>query len=115
MVNIKKEINWADFEKVDLRAGTIIKVEDFPEARKPAYKVWVDFGPLGVKKSSAQITKHYSLDDLEGKQVVCIVNFAEKQIGPFISQFLLSGFPDESGNVILTTVDKKVPNGAQLF
>ena len=115
MVNIKKEINWADFEKVDLRAGTIIKVEDLPEARKPAYKVWVDFGPLGVKKSSAQITKHYSLDDLEGKQVVCIVNFAEKQIGPFISQFLLSGFPDESGNVILTTVDKKVPNGAQLF
>jgi len=112
---IKSEISWPDFEKVDLRAGTIIKVEDFPEARKPAYKVWVDFGPLGVKKSSAQITKHYSLDELVGKQVVCIVNFGEKQIGPFISQFLLSGFADESGDVILTAVDKKVPNGAQLF
>jgi tRNA-binding protein len=112
---IKSEISWSDFEKVDIRAGTIVKVEDFPEARKPAFKVWVDFGPLGVKKSSAQITKHYSLYDLEGKQVVCIVNFAEKQIGPFISQFLLSGFPDESGDVVLTTVDKKVPNGAQLF
>jgi len=112
---IKSEISWPDFEKVDLRAGTIIKVEDFPEARKPAYKVWVDFGPLGVKKSSAQITKHYSLDELVGKQVVCIVNFGEKQIGCFISQFLLSGFADESGDVILTAVDKKVPNGAQLF
>lgn len=115
MDKIKSEISWPDFEKVDLRAGTIIKVEDFPEARKPAYKVWVDFGPLGVKKSSAQITKHYSLDELVGKQVVCIVNFGEKQIGPFISQFLLSGFADESGDVILTAVDKKVPNGAQLF
>ena len=115
MDKIKNEIAWSDFEKVDLRVGTITKVEEFPEAHKPAYKVWVDFGPLGVKKSSAQLTKHYSLDELQGKQVVCIINFAEKQIGPFISQFLISGFADENGDVILTTVDKKSPNGAQLF
>jgi tRNA-binding protein len=115
MNEVKSNINWPDFEKVDIRVGTIIKAENFPEARKPAYKVWVDFGTLGVKKSSAQITKHYSLEELEGKQVVCIVNFAEKQIGPFVSQVLISGFADDNDDVVLTTVDKKVPNGAQLF
>jgi tRNA-binding protein len=112
---IKSEITWSTFEKVDIRVGTIIRVEDFPEARKPAYKIWVDLGPLGIKKSSAQITKHYSLPGLLHKQVVCIVNFGEKQIGPFLSQVLISGFADENGDVILTTVDKKVPNGAIFF
>jgi tRNA-binding protein len=115
MDKIKSEISWSTFEKVDLRVGTIIKTGDFPEARKPAYKIWVDLGPLGVKKSSAQVTEHYSIKELLGKQVVCIVNFGEKQIGPFLSQVLISGFPDENGAVILTTVDKLVPNGAKLF
>ncbi len=115
MDEIKSKISWGEFEKVDLRAGTIIKAEPFPEARKPAYKLWVDLGPLGIKKSSAQITAHYKLQDLPGKQVVCVVNFGDKQIGPFISQVLVTGFADENGNIILTTVDKKVPNGAQLF
>ena len=115
MDNIKNEISWATFEQVDIRVGTIIKVEDFPEAHKPAYKIWVDLGPLGVKKSSAQVTEHYTIAELTDKQVVCIVNFGEKQIGPFISQVLISGFPDENGAVILTTVDKNVPNGAKLF
>ncbi len=115
MDEIKSKISWGEFEKVDLRAGTIIKAEPFPEARKPAYKLWVDLGPLGIKKSSAQITAHYKLQDLPGKQVVCVVNFGDKQIGPFISQLLVTGFADENGNIILTTVDKKVPNGAQLF
>jgi len=115
MDKIKNEMNWSYFEKIDIRVGTIIKVEEFPEARKPAYKIWVDLGPLGIKKSSAQITKLYPRQSLKGKQVVCIVNFAEKQIGPFKSQVLITGFPDKNGNVILTTVDKKVPDGAKLF
>ncbi|RLD24729.1 MAG: tRNA-binding protein [Bacteroidetes bacterium] len=115
MEKIKNEISWSTFEMVDIRVGTIIKTEDFPEARKPAYKIWVDLGPLGVKKSSAQVTEHYTVSELIGKQVVCIVNFGEKQIGPFLSQVLISGFPDENGSVILTTVDKKAPNGAKLF
>lgn len=115
MENIKNEISWSTFEQVDIRVGTIIKSETFPEARKPAYKIWVDLGPLGIKKSSAQVTEHYTLAELDGKQVVCIINFGEKQIGPFISQLLITGFADENGEVILTTVDKKVPNGAKLF
>ena len=115
MDKIKNDISWSTFEQLDIRAGTIIKAEEFPEARKPAYKIWVDLGPLGIKKSSAQVTEHYSLAELSGKQVVCVVNFAEKQIGPFLSQVLISGFPDENGAVVLTTVDKKVPDGAKLF
>jgi tRNA-binding protein len=115
MDKIKSEIPWSTFEQVDIRVGTIIKTEAFPEARKPAYKIWVDLGPLGIKKASAQVTEHYTIVELTGKQVVCIVNFGEKQIGPFLSQVLISGFPDENGAVILTTVDKKVPNGAKLF
>jgi tRNA-binding protein len=115
MDKIKNEISWSTFELVDIRVGTITKTEAFPEARKPAYKIWVDLGPLGIKKSSAQVTEHYTMEELMGKQVVCIVNFGEKQIGPFLSQVLISGFPDETGAVILTTVDKKVPNGANLF
>lgn len=115
MDKIKDVISWSTFEQVDLRVGTITRTELFPEARKPAYKIWVDLGSLGVKKSSAQVTKHYALEELVGKQVVCIVNFSEKQIGPFLSQVLVSGFADENGDVILTTVDKKVPDGAKLF
>ena len=115
MEKIKNIISWPTCEQIDIRVGTIIKTENFTEAFKPAYKIWVDLGSLGVKKSSAQLTEHYSVQELVGKQVVCIVNLADKQIGPFLSQLLITGFPDENGDVILTSVDKKVPNGAKLF
>ena len=111
-----KTIEWDDFEKVELLVGTIIKVKDFPEARKPAYKLEIDFGDkFGVKKSSVQITEHYTKDDLLGKQVLCVVNLAEKQIGPFISQVLTTGVSDEENKVVLVLPDKKVPNGSKLF
>lgn len=110
------KISWADFEQVELRVGTIVKAEDFPEAKKPAYKLWIDFGnDLGVKKSSAQITDHYSLKDLKGKQVLAVINFPPKQIGPFMSDCLVTGFPDEQGSVILAVPDKLTPNGKKLF
>ncbi|MBD3748992.1 MAG: tRNA-binding protein [Sphingobacteriales bacterium] len=109
------EINWSDFEKVELRAGTILEVLDFPEARKPAYKIKVDFGDLGIKWSSAQITFHYQKEDLIGKQIVGVVNFPKKQIGKFMSEFLVTGFADEDGNIVLTTLDKAVPNGSRMM
>lgn len=110
-----KTISWNDFEKVELRVGTVIKAEEFPEARKPAWKVWVDLGAeLGVRKSSAQITHHYSKEDLEGKQVICVVNFPKKQIGPLLSEVLITGFSDENGHIILAVPEKKVPDGARL-
>lgn len=111
-----EEISWNDFEKVDMRVGTIINVADFPKARKPAYQLTVDFGDeLGIKQSSAQITVHYSKEELVGKQIVAIVNFPKKQIANFFSECLVTGFADDNGDIILTTVEKKVPNGAKLM
>lgn len=109
-------IDWADFEKVDIRVGTIVEAEPFPQARKPAYKLKIDFGAaIGVKKSSAQITSHYAPEDLVGKQVLAVVNFPPRQIGPFMSEVLTLGLPDEAGEVVLAAIDKKVPNGGKLF
>jgi tRNA-binding protein len=107
-------ISWNDFEKVELRAGTILEVFDFPEARKPAYKLRVDFGPLGIKQSSAQITKHYTKEELPGRQIMGVVNFPKKQIGKFMSEFLVTGFADENGDIVLAAIDKPVPNGSKL-
>ncbi|MBB6499483.1 tRNA-binding protein [Pedobacter cryoconitis] len=109
-----EHIDWNDFEKVELRAGTILEVLEFPEARKPAYKVRVDFGEFGEKMSSAQITAHYTKEELVGKQIVGVVNFPKKQIGKFMSEFLVTGFADESGSIVLTTLMGKVPNGSKL-
>jgi tRNA-binding protein len=110
-----EQINWKDFEKVELRAGTILEVHDFPEARKPAYKLKIDFGELGIKWSSAQITKLYTKEELLGRQVVAVVNFPEKQIANFMSQCLVTGFPDIDGNVVLTALSHPVPNGAKMY
>lgn len=108
-------ISWANFEKLDIRIGTIIKAESFPEAKKPAYKVWVDLGEkIGIKKTSAQITANYTIAQLIGRQVQCVINFPKKQIGNFMSEILITGYEDENGNIILASVDKDVPNGAKL-
>lgn len=108
-------IGWEDFQKVNFRVGTIVQAAVFPEARKPAFKLWIDLGDFGVKTSSAQITVHYKPDTLVGKQVVCVVNFKAKKIGNFYSEVLVTGFPDEENNVVLCTPDKPVPNGSPLF
>jgi tRNA-binding protein len=109
-------ISYADFEQVQLRSGTIIKVEDFPKAKRPAYKVWVDFGSeFGTLQTSAQVTANYTLENLLGRQVVGCINLGEKNIAGFMSQFLLVGFNDDKGNVCLVTVDPKVPNGLKLY
>jgi len=108
-------ITWNDFEKVELRAGTILEVVDFPGARKPAYKIKVDFGEYGIKWSSAQITKHYTGNELIGRQIIGVINFPEKQIANFMSEFLVTGFADEHGYIVLTTIDKQVPNGSKLI
>ena len=109
-----EEINWNDFEKVELRVGTILEVYDFPEARKPAYKVKVDFGEFGIKLSSAQITKHYSKEQLIGTQIIGVINFPKKQIGKFMSEFLVTGFADENGEIVLSSLKGKVPNGSKM-
>ncbi len=110
------QISYADFTKVEVRVGTVVAAEPFPEARHPAYRLRVDFGPeIGVKKTSAQLTAHYRPADLVGRQVAAVVNFPPKQIGKSMSEVLVLGFPDESGEVVLIAPDRAVPNGGRLF
>ena len=109
------EISFDDFLKVDIRIGTVVEAEPFPEARKPAIKLRIDFGPdVGVKKSSAQITDHYTPEALVGRQVLAVVNFPPRQIGPFMSEVLTLGFPDDGGKIVLAGVDRALPDGARL-
>ncbi|TDQ82387.1 tRNA-binding protein [Dongia mobilis] len=113
---IAAEISYDDFRKVDIRVGTIVAAEPYPEARRPAYKLTVDFGPeIGMKRSSAQITKRYALDELPGRQVAAVVNFPKKQIGKFMSEVLVLGFPDAEGEVVLVAPSLDVPNGGRLY
>jgi tRNA-binding protein len=110
------EIAFDDFLKVDVRIGTIVEALPFPEARKPAYRLTIDFGPvIGIKRSSAQITEHYALEDLSGRQVAAVVNFPPRQIGPMMSEVLTLGFPDADGRVVLIGPSVPVPNGGRLF
>jgi len=109
-------ISYNDFTKVDIRVGKILQAEDFPQARKPAYKLTIDFGPeIGIKKSSAQITRHYTKEELIDKLIIAVVNFPPKQIGPFRSEVLVLGVPDEEENVVLLTPNKTVPIGGRMF
>lgn len=115
-VPVADPIAFDDFMKVDIRVGEVIKAEPFPEARKPAYKLTIDFGPgIGTKRSSAQITRHYTIDQLTGRKVAAVVNFPPRQIGPFMSEVLTLGFPDAEGEVVLVGVDRNVPVGGRLF
>ncbi|MDR6735980.1 MULTISPECIES: tRNA-binding protein [unclassified Sphingobacterium] len=112
---MKSTISWSEFEKVDLRVGTVLETKEFPKAQKAAYQLKIDFGDeIGILQSSAQITVRYSKEELIGKQVVAVVNFPRKQIANFFSECLVTGFPDENGDIILTSVDKKLPNGSKL-
>lgn len=109
-----EQITWQRFEQTDIRVGTIIEVHDFPEARKPAYKLLVDLGSMGLKKSSAQITALYTKEELVGKQVLCVTNLGKKQIGSYMSEVLVTGFEDENKNIVLAQPAGKVPNGSKL-
>ncbi|MBT3534313.1 MAG: tRNA-binding protein [Rhodospirillaceae bacterium] len=110
------DIGFDDFLKVDIRVGTIIRAEPYPEARNPSFKLYVDFGPkIGERKTSAQVTVHYTLEELIGKQVAAVINFPAKQIGKFMSEILVLGFPDENGGVVLVEPNRKVANGGRLF
>ncbi len=115
-MTLTPQITFDDFLKVDIRIGKVLKAETFPEARKPAYKLMIDFGPdIGVKKSSAQITRHYTLDELQGRKVAAVVNFPPRQIGPLMSEVLTLGFPDAEGEVVLVGVDRDAVIGGRLF
>ena len=108
-------IEFGDFAKVDIRVGTIVRAEPYPEARKAAIKVWVDFGPeIGERKTSAQLTRHYTPESLPGRQVAAVINFPPKQIGKFMSEILVLGFPDSEGEVVLVAPDQSIPNGGRL-
>ena len=110
------DLSFDDFLKVDIRVGEVLRAEPYPEARKPAIKLWVDFGPeIGERKSSAQITKHYTIDELPGKRVLAVVNFPPRQIGKFMSEVLVLGVPDDEGEVVLLTPDKDVPLGGRMY
>ena len=116
MVDKRETIGFDDFLKLDIRVGTVVKAEPYPEARQPAYKVWVDFGAeFGVKKTSAQATAHYTVEDLIGRQVAAVTNFPPKQIGKIMSEILILGFPDGAGEVVLAVPDQAVPNGGRLY
>lgn len=107
-------IGWADFERVDMRVGVVVRAEPFPEARRPAYKLWIDFGPLGQKQSSAQVTDRYRPDDLVGRPVVCVVNFPPKRVGPFVSEVLVLGAYAEGRQVVLLRPDQGVAPGSRI-
>ncbi len=116
MVDKRETIGFDDFLKLDIRVGTVVKTEPYPEARQPAIKVWVDFGAeLGVRKASAQVTAHYTVEDLIGRQVAAVVNFPPKQIGKFMSEILILGFPDGTGEVVLIVPEQQVPSGGRLY
>ncbi len=116
MVDRRETIGFDDFLRLDIRVGTVVKAEPYPEARQPAYKVWVDFGAeFGVKKTSAQATAHYTVGDLIGRQVAAVVNFPPKQIGKFMSEILVLGFPDASGEVVLVVPERRVPDGGRMY
>ena len=113
---MSEPISWADFERVELRVGTVVAVEEFPEARKPAWKLTVDFGPgIGTRRSSAQIMVHYTRDDLLGRQVLAVLNFPPKQVGPFHSEVLVTGFADEAGAIVLARPERPGPDGARVI
>jgi tRNA-binding protein len=116
MAEPSEPIEFADFARVDIRVGTVVAAEPFPEARKPAIKLYIDFGPdIGERKTSAQLTRHYAPDALVGRQVAAVVNFPPKQIGKFMSECLVLGFPDGDGEVVLVAPDRDIPNGGKLF